>query len=192
MKIKAIIFDFFGVICPEVASSWFKNYFPPEEIKGLMKKYCEPGDRGEMSYSEFLKALAELTGQKSKDVEKEMATYIIINKKLVALIKKLKNKYKLAICSDATEEFISKIISDNKLSVLFDTIVISSVEKIDKPHPEIFYITLRKLGVNPEEALFIDDHIENVKAAKKIGINSILFTSTKDLEHELETKKISI
>jgi len=46
-----------------------------------------------------------------------------------------------------------------------------------KPQPEMYRYAMKKLGVEPGNAYFIDDNIENVEAAKKLGIKGIHFTS---------------
>jgi FMN phosphatase YigB (HAD superfamily) len=60
----------------------------------------------------------------------------------------------------------------------FDTVVFSADEKCRKPEEKIFRIALERLGVAPDEAMFFDDFPENVEAARKIGIRSVLFTGS--------------
>ncbi len=42
-----------------------------------------------------------------------------------------------------------------------------------KPDPEIFHHALRNCGISPSEAVFIDDQLINVEAARNLGIDSI-------------------
>ena len=37
-------------------------------------------------------------------------------------------------------------------------------------------------GYTPEQTFFVDDKIENIKAASSIGINAVQFTSAKELK----------
>ena len=55
-----------------------------------------------------------------------------------------------------------------------------------KPDPAAFNITLKRLGVLPFEAVFIDDTDGHVKAARKLGIHGILFTTAEALALELK------
>lgn len=57
-----------------------------------------------------------------------------------------------------------------------------------KPDPAIYRHTLERLGVAPQEALFIDDLTRNVDAARALGIEAILFTTVEDLRRELECR----
>ncbi len=55
-----------------------------------------------------------------------------------------------------------------------DTIVVSEEERIKKPQAEIFMRALERLGVTPEESVYIGDHPENdVIGARNVGMNAI-------------------
>jgi 2-haloacid dehalogenase len=67
----------------------------------------------------------------------------------------------------------------------FDGRVVSGEEKTRKPFPEFYQILLNRYNVKPEEALFIDDNLRNVKAAEVMGIKSIYFQNPEQLKLEL-------
>ena len=52
-----------------------------------------------------------------------------------------------------------------------------------KPDPHFFELILEAEGYSAEEAFFTDDKIENVEAAKSIGINAVQFTSATELKN---------
>jgi epoxide hydrolase-like predicted phosphatase len=56
---------------------------------------------------------------------------------------------------------------------LFDEVVDSSEVGMRKPEPEIFHLTLKRLGVEPEEAVLLDDMRVNVAAARELGLHAI-------------------
>lgn len=72
----------------------------------------------------------------------------------------------------------------------FDGVVVSGTERLRKPFPEFYRILLDRYNVKPEEALFIDDNLRNVEAARKLGIESIHFTNPQDLKAELEKRAL--
>ena len=72
----------------------------------------------------------------------------------------------------------------------FDGLVVSGEEKMRKPFPEFYKLLLNRYNVNPEETLFIDDNLRNVKAAEALGIKSIYFKEPLGLD--LELKRIGI
>ena len=57
---------------------------------------------------------------------------------------------------------------------LFDVVVDSSVVGLRKPDPAIFQLTCERLGLRPEECLFVDDIPSNVAGAAALGIEAIL------------------
>jgi HAD superfamily hydrolase (TIGR01549 family) len=96
---------------------------------------------------------------------------------LARILKKL--GYKLYILSnwDPTsfplfmEQFPELFIYED--ANLFDGIMTSGKTGIIKPNPEIFEACLKKFNIKKSEAIFIDDTIENIKAAEMLGITSI-------------------
>ena len=68
----------------------------------------------------------------------------------------------------------------------FEGIVVSGEEKCRKPFPEIYKILFDRHNINPEEAIFIDDNPENVRASKELGMDAILFKSPKQLRSTLK------
>ena len=57
---------------------------------------------------------------------------------------------------------------------LFDIVIDSSEVGIRKPNPAIFELALAKLGVEPADAVFLDDLDSNVVAARRAGLMAIL------------------
>jgi 2-haloacid dehalogenase len=62
---------------------------------------------------------------------------------------------------------------------------VSGEEKMRKPFPEFYQLLLNRYGVKPEEALFIDDNLRNVKAAEDLGIKSIFYKEHSQLKDDL-------
>lgn len=68
----------------------------------------------------------------------------------------------------------------------FDGIVVSGVEKTRKPFLPIYQILLERYNVEPTTAVFIDDSLPNVEAARSLGIHGIHFHSAAQLEKDLK------
>lgn len=73
----------------------------------------------------------------------------------------------------------------------FDGIVVSGTEKMKKPDARIYNLTLDRYEIIPENAVFIDDKLENVHAATKLGMHGIHFTTAAKLKRNLETLGVS-
>lgn len=83
---------------------------------------------------------------------------------------------KLGLISTAYEEDIDAILERASIAKgLFDIVVGANTIKKEKPHPDVFRYALGKLSVEPEEALFVGDHVDNdYKGAKAVGIHALL------------------
>jgi 2-haloacid dehalogenase len=68
---------------------------------------------------------------------------------------------------------------------LFRDIAVSGDERIMKPDAELFRILFRRNNLVPEQAIFIDDSIKNIDAARALGLHAIHFRSADQIEQEL-------
>jgi glucose-1-phosphatase len=106
------------------------------------------------------------------------------NVSLLDYLKILKPNYKLGIISDA-ESNARDMVRHWINEAMFDAMVFSAEEKVCKPNPRIFQSALQKLGVQANDALFIDDRAGNVEGAKQLGIHSILYENFFQLSEAL-------
>jgi 2-haloacid dehalogenase len=106
----------------------------------------------------------------------------------VEIFRKLKatGKYKFYALTNWSEELFPIALRQFRFLKWFDGIVVSGTERIRKPEPAFYQILLDRYNIEPEEALFIDDNINNVQAATKMDIKSIQFTSPEDLDKQLK------
>ena len=96
------------------------------------------------------------------------------------IIPKLHEHYRLAIVSDAWPS-LENIYIDAHLRDYFSSFVISTQLGVSKPNRLMYQKALQELGVQPHEAIFIDDNIINCEGAIKLGIDAILLCRDKDL-----------
>jgi 2-haloacid dehalogenase len=69
----------------------------------------------------------------------------------------------------------------------FDGTVVSGREGVAKPEPAIFRRLLDRFGLTPNTTLMIDDTNENLETARTLGIQTVLFSSSRRLRAELES-----
>ncbi len=175
---KAIIFDFFGVICSNI------NYFLADKYLGKdfdYEPFSKQIDLGKFTEEQFIGVVAEKAKQPIEHVLADMKNQILINGQVIELIKKARSKYKIGLLSDADATFLRKILNDHKLAGYFDRIAISSETGFLKPDERAFKFILNALDVEAGQAIFIDDRIANVEAARNLEIESILFRNMDDL-----------
>jgi 2-haloacid dehalogenase len=68
----------------------------------------------------------------------------------------------------------------------FRDIVVSGEVKLGKPDPRVFELLFRRCGFRPEESVFIDDLIENIEVARRLGMRGIHFRSPEQTEKDLQ------
>jgi putative hydrolase of the HAD superfamily len=69
---------------------------------------------------------------------------------------------------------------------LFDVSVISGEVGLHKPQPEIFTLACDRLGLQPSEAVFVDDLRENCAGAEAVGMTAILHRNAAETVTRLE------
>jgi HAD superfamily hydrolase (TIGR01509 family) len=183
--IKAVIFDFFGVLAARDSVSFRQTYYPNDTEKiGQEKKLLEQLGLGELSYDDYISGLAKIGGVSREEVLKYSEDYRP-NQELTDYIRdKLKPKYKLGIISNAGADWVLKIIGDSKK--LFDDILLSYEVGLIKPESEIYLMSTRNLGVKPEECIFIDDVLSFCQGAEVVGMNTIWYKNFEQFKEEIE------
>jgi len=98
-----------------------------------------------------------------------------------------KDGYKVALISNCSME-PPDIWPVTPLAPFFDVTIFSSTCGLTKPDPRIFQMALEKLGLKPEECVFVDDNSNNLNVAVGLGIVSVLITDAegKEQHHAFE------
>jgi putative hydrolase of the HAD superfamily len=95
----------------------------------------------------------------------------------VASLNRLKQMgLRVGLISTAYEEDIDAILKKAGLEKsLFDVVVGANTIKKEKPHPDVFRYALSRLNVEPDETLFVGDHVDNdYRGARAVGIHALL------------------
>ena len=193
--IKAIIFDFGRVITVQKPLSLFRSYeielgLDPDTINSIMfdSQAWQDALLGRKTTEEFWHLIGPELGLNTADeVNRFRRRYHAdeaINEAVLDLIRKLRGRYKLAILSNAPPD-LTRWLADWEMRDLFEVVFCSGDEGMIKPDPAAFKLTLERLGVEPGEAVFIDDTPEHVEAARKLGIQGIIFTTVAALKDDL-------
>jgi putative hydrolase of the HAD superfamily len=77
------------------------------------------------------------------------------------------------------------IYDDDMIAELFDAVVISGEVGLHKPDPAIYLLACERLGVEPADAVFVDDLRENCDGAEAVGMAAVLHRDTADTLREL-------
>ena len=193
--IKAIIFDYGNVI------SALDNDLFLKEIAGFSEKtvselheliYVKSGlpkqfESGLISSDEFFTRIKNLCGlsMRHRDFIRAFTGIFTPIQSTLALIERLKPDYRLGLLSNTNEWDFKYEIEKIRVFDLFDTVTVSYRVKAMKPDKEIYLDALNKLGLTPEECIYIDDIKEYSDAACAIGIRGIHYIDHNSLLESL-------
>jgi putative hydrolase of the HAD superfamily len=108
------------------------------------------------------------------------------NEKTLAWHRQLKQRgLKTGILSNMGDSVLESIQVNFSWIEDFDVLIWSYQHRMAKPQPEIYHLLLDKLGTIPEETLFLDDKIENIQAARHLGICALQFSTVDQLREDL-------
>lgn len=186
----AIIFDFFDVIHTDSFKAWLKQH--GFEREGDFAEASRLLDSGHIKMPTFYEKLALASNMPIQNVESEFSMFAKLDTNIVGLIKALHTHYKLGLLSNSDSSYVRPMLEQYDLEKLFDEILISSEVSIIKPDPEIFHVILKRLDVEPANAIFIDDNEDNSSAAQSLGIRGIWYQDLTQLRHDLSQLGIDV
>jgi HAD superfamily hydrolase (TIGR01509 family) len=102
------------------------------------------------------------------------------------LLDKVRERYRVGFLSNSNE--VHSELIPRAFGVLFrreDRFLFSHRLKVAKPDPEIFRRAAEILGALPQHLIFVDDLLENVLAARGVGMTAFQFTDAVTLEKTL-------
>ncbi|CAD5215531.1 unnamed protein product [Bursaphelenchus xylophilus] len=192
---KAVIFDLGGVLYPFRDYSKFQRITARAAADPWIKEKLTGWQEGKYPVSEIQEFIVDAFGElppNCTDLENINFDEVVGPKheKIWAAIEQIKKHgLKVALLTNNgwwTPRKGRTVICDD-LS-LFDVVVESCKEGICKPHPKIFQTTLKRLGLEGPQCLFVDDLPKNIEGARKLGIHGIqMIDQNQDLVvHKLE------
>lgn len=196
--IKVIIFDLGGVLFTNGTKKFvdtlsYKYHLEKQKIIEIMDGEIGSLYReAKLSRDEFWKRLVEEL-QIEADVDKledEWINGYDLIEGTRDLIQELSKTYKIYYLSDNVKERIEKIHKKFNFLNWFEDGVFSHEVGARKPNVEVYRFALEKIGVKPNEAVFIDDKAHFLIPAKKMGMLTFLFVSPEKLRSAFKEHKI--
>lgn len=201
--IKAVIFDFDGVLCHE---KFYKEMLLPKHqglydwIQGnifgnetLFRQWM----RNEVGTGDINKLIAKSTGYKEEFLEDLLLKNIQemrLNEEVFNLAKSLKELYskKIAVVTDNVDIFSTIIIKQHKLNAIFDAVINSADYGCLKTEQngKLFNKALKILDEEIENCLFIDDAPRKVEVFKEKGGQAYLYKNFEELNNFLKINLI--
>lgn len=188
MKIKAILFDFDGVVADTLdyhVEAWqdvFDEYHVtifPQDVYLLEGRIAEDickliAEKKGLSFN--YSTIKRMTAQKRKIYNQ--ITQAKVYPETQKLIEDLeRTELKKALVTGSILKNIEPVVGRNFLSY-FDVIVTGSDVKNTKPHPEPFLTAALKLGIDPQNCVVIENAPSGIKSAKQAGMFCIAIKTT--------------
>jgi epoxide hydrolase-like predicted phosphatase len=198
MTIKAIIFDFGGVLVRESIDEWFDAMNKRIGKKGFVRRkgLLSKALRGRMGEKQHYRELEKRIGVPAGEIKMvmwdEYEKHMPLNREVMQLASRLRqNGYRTAVMSNITE--MTKNLNRRRRTFRgFSPAIYSYEAGCIKPGRKIYKILLKKLKIPPEECVFIDDQKKNIETAKKMGMKGIVFKNPLQLKRDLRKLGVKI
>ena len=193
---RGLLVDFGGVLTTNVFESFRafseREGLEPDAVKQLFKERGEGLDllrqleRGEITGEEFSPRFGDLLGVEDTDgLTHRLFAEVGPDQKMLDAVKEAKR-------AGVRTGLISNSWGDrdqydrDSFPEMFDAVVISGEVGMHKPQPEIFRLGAERVGLPPEECVFVDDLKENCEGAEAVGMTAILHRGSDGTLPELE------
>jgi len=198
--IKSVIFDWGGVLIEDPAPGLMQYCAKALRVskEDYMKAHSKNADdfqKGLMCEDTFWERICSelkvpMPKANSLWAEAFKASYVPRDDMFSMAASLQENGYKAAVLSNTevpAMEYFHQLRYD-----MFDVLVFSCAEGVQKPDRKIYELTLEKLGSLPEQSVFIDDKPQYINSAKEVGINTIIFRNIKQVKSELSRLRVKI
>ena len=201
MKKTTIIFDLGGVLVDWNPAYVFDTLIEDEEKRNhFFKNICTPEWNEEQDAGRTLEEATKMLVDQHPEWQEYIEAYYgrweemlggPINE-TVEIFRQLKDsgRYKMYAVTNRSAELFPIALQKYDFLHWFDGRLVSGEEKMRKPFPEFYQLLLDRFAIKKEEAIFIDDNLRNVEAAREFGIETIRFTTPDELKKELQGKGI--
>ena len=189
MAIRAVIIDFGGVLVrtedrttrQQLAERLGLSY--PQLVELIFdSESARLATIGQITTDEHWEAIREKLGLSPEQLARVPDGFWggdVLDTELVDYLRALKGQCRVALLSNAWDDLRKELDEHWHISDAFDLIVISAEVGLAKPDPKIYRLALEQLGVEPHEAVFVDDFLENVNAASGVGMYAIHFQGSR-------------
>jgi 2-haloacid dehalogenase len=201
--IKNVIFDLGGVLIDWNPKHLYRKIFKDEtEMEKFLDEVCTSDWNEEQDAGRSLAEATETLVKEHPQHEENIRAYYGRWEEMlggaiqgtVDIFKKMKasGNFKIYALTNWSSETFPIAVKRYDFLQWFDGALVSGDEKMRKPFPEFYDLLFKRYNLKPEETLFVDDNLRNIKAAEKTGMKSIHFTSSEKLKEQLEEAGIEL
>jgi glucose-1-phosphatase len=184
MTLRAVLFDLGGVILrteyqaprQRLAEEFGMDYDDIDKIV-FGGNSAVRASVGEITEEEHWRNVMKILKKPAAEYERIRTDFFagdVLDHTILNFLRSIKPKYKVGLISNAWSGLRS-YIEREKFEDVFDHMTISAEVGAMKPSAKIYEFALEQLQVQANEAVFVDDVLENIKACEKLGIRGIQF-----------------
>ena len=197
MAVRAVVFDIGGVLEVTPAPGWPGKWerelgLASGELAPMIGEVTEAGAIGTITEEEAVRRIGKILGLDPGQLDALMADlwagYLgTLNTELARYFASLRPRYRTGIISNSFVGARNREQAAYGFEDMTDVIVYSHEVGMSKPDPRIYGLATERLGVRPEEMVFLDDVPLMVDAARQAGLQAVLFTTTQQAIADIET-----
>ncbi|MFQ6122848.1 MAG: HAD family hydrolase [Dehalococcoidales bacterium] len=187
-KLEAVIWDMDGVIAdtaPYHFKAWQEVFqkrginFTEEDFKRNFGRRNDTIIRNTISQNLSSSEVEAIANEKEENYRQKVAQNIKPLPGAMELLRSLnEHGIKMAIASSAPMENIQLITRGLGINGCFQVIVWGREVTEGKPSPQGFLLAAKRLGVEPQNCVVIEDAVAGVTAAKRAGMKCLAVTNT--------------
>jgi putative hydrolase of the HAD superfamily len=203
MGIRAVIFDFGGVILTSPFEAFARyerdNSLPDGFLRRLNATDPHTNawarlERNEVDWAGFADLYEAEARAAGHDIDGRAVLELLAGEVRPAMVEALRRCHDRLKTALLTNNFVvpgagGQALSDGPmagLADLFDVVIESSKVGVRKPDTAIYELVCRELGIEPREAVFLDDLGGNLKPARAMGMTTIKVDDPDDALTQLE------
>jgi putative hydrolase of the HAD superfamily len=190
-EIKAVIFDLGGVIMSGGYLAFLHHYCLQcltRSGKEIIDDLEHQVNLGTITEQQFYRAIRQVFSVHltPKQMHNQIVSKMQVNKSLVKFIPKIKQA-KVALFTNSIGHMAIDVLHKRGVPVrkTFDKLFLSNKIHLAKPDAKAYRHVIKNLKIHPRQALMVDDRKENITAAKKVGMQGIVFKNTAQFKKEL-------
>lgn len=191
---KAIISDFGGVLTTPLRGAFEalqqQTGVGPDDLRAAMKSLAAADgehplwelERGRIAEAEFNRRFsAELSRIRGEPVDFGSFGELLFNglspnPEMIELMAELRDAgHRMALLTNNVREWEPRWRAMAPIDEIFELVVDSAFVNYRKPEPEIYRITLERLGMEASSCIFIDDMEVNCEGAAAVGLHPVHF-----------------
>lgn len=186
-KKRILLLDMYGVIIKESKGAFIPytfEHFNKKEHSRLTKAFRQEclftkAGNGELSSNEFLSLIGY--SNPTETMRDYLTHFLTLDQEFLQFAECNYKQYHFVLLSNDVKEWSKFLFELHGLQKYFKESIISGEIHMRKPENRIFAYTIEHLQCDPQECIFVDNSVQNLNAAQRAGIHTVLFNRDNEI-----------